>query len=482
MSERSIYLLIALLLGGLTYLFADGSRSNYVESFRYGDFERWARSPGTLTSLEVKLASSGKNTGYVVVCEYIFTFDNRSVTGDTCDLGNVSLLGEAAAKTKAEAIAHIAGPATWRAVRHGRFDGWALDVGHLPVTVRHSTVDPTASMLTSTAPQPAYLYWLTIVLTAVLGIASGLGCLLFLLLAWAANSGDWLHDPHWCELLFRDHPKRELRAWARSMRFFRFIRGSGGGMDDYGDRLSVALRADTQEDVERIFATLGVSVRPLPLDAATNGKGYIAFTGNGTDGEASESPAPGMVTIAGVRVAVYRTPGRVELSITDLEKPTEVTQAAVDAAREVEVLLSGLAGRIIDPPQEDKHCVSPVFYPSFWQDTPPPSPQPSIAEVEAAAEKMRSLANGMACVAVALSFAAISAWRELGWPLPWSPPLGTVATTNEVFVYLHEIGGAELTIGVFLIPALALLFGAWLANRTAKRQSRRMRRRLSRRR
>lgn len=482
MSERNVFLLVSLLFAGVAYVLADGTRGNFLEMERYADFDRWERSVGKLKSLDVRLASSGKSTGYVVTCTYAFAFSGGNYTSDVCDLGTVPLLGEAAAKARAERIAGIAAGADWQPVRHGRHDGWTLATVDLPVTVRHSARYPAASTLTDEEPLPSYLYWLLIMLTGVFGLAAGLACLLCLLLAWGAGSGDWLEDPQWAALLFRDHPKRQLVAWARALRFFRFIRGSGGGMDDHGDRLAVLLKAESQQDLERIFASLGVLSRPLPLELAAGSGGYLVFEPGMTSSGIPESPEPGIVQVGGVRVVAYRTPGRLELSITDIDKPTEVTQAAVDAARDVEARLSVVAGRIIDPPQDDKHCVCPAFYPSFWEDDSrrraPADVPPSLEDIESAAQARRNRGLTMMWAGMALVFLAALAWRDLGWPLPGIGSPGAAKLQEGVFAALHSIGGAPLAIGLFLVPGLVLLLGARREVRSAKREARRLRRRI----
>ena len=478
MSDRVICLLIALVLGGVCYLFVDGTRSNHDELARYGDFDQWVRSPGTLNSLDVRLASSGRNTGYVVTCEYSYVFGERTWTSTSCDLGSPPLLGEAAAKARAQSILGLKGEARWRAVRHDRFDGWVLEQSKLPVSVRHSTRLPQASTLTDVEPLPAYLYWLLIALTSVLGLASALGSLFFLFIAWAVGPQDWLKDPHWCELLFRNHPKRQLREWARAMRYFRFIRGAGGGMGDYGDRLAVVLKAESQQDIEQILAALGVSARPLSLEPAAAGRGFVAFEAvQGT--EPAESAAPGLVLVCGVQVAVYCTPGRVELSITDREQPTEVTQAAVDAAREVEVLLTRLADRVIDPPQDDKHCVSPVFYPSFWQEDKPGTGTPlSLPDIESTAEKKRSRGLLMAWSGFGLVCVAVIAWLDLEGVQWGLNGMAIAPAAHAVLVHLQDLGDVWLAVGVFVLPGLFLLLRARWLLREARRDSRRQRRRL----
>jgi hypothetical protein len=126
----------------------------------------------------------------------------------------------------------------------------------------------------------------------------------------------------WEQYLYRQHSRASLALWVPTLRFFRFCRAYGGHNND-GDRLLVALRTD---------------VDPLP----------------GLD-------LPG----------VHRSSrlDRFEISVSDPSTPYEVTDAAVEVARRIEVLLAPLASLVIDPPQADEHCVCPEYYPELWSDS-----------------------------------------------------------------------------------------------------------------
>lgn len=294
---------------------------------------------------------------------------------------------------------------------------------------------------------------LLLALAALVGACAGLASVFFLFIAWALDApGDSLNDPHWCELLFRDHPKRELRAWARSMRYFRFIRGPGGGMADHGDRLALALRAESQAELSRIFAALGVSATPIWPDAASGG--HVAFSAN-PPGEpiapTPESTAAGRVRIAEVWVDAWMSGTALELSLADPDRPGEVGAMSVEDARRVEERIERVADCVIDPPQDDRHCVCPKYYPSFWAE---PDNRVSASMAGMAAERdgvrNRALPFGMAG-AVLVLFSAM-AWSEIGGtPLLHSEPL------TRIVAALHSLGGTWLAVGAFLLPGIALL-------------------------
>jgi hypothetical protein len=111
---------------------------------------------------------------------------------------------------------------------------------------------------------PDLLGWVAFTVQGVLGLASFVFGFFFALAS--LPEGDPLKDTEWRELLFRDHSKAQLRTWARDLRYFRFVRGSGGGMDDHGDCLLVALHAPLQADVEAILVQLGATVEPQGSD------------------------------------------------------------------------------------------------------------------------------------------------------------------------------------------------------------------------
>lgn len=170
--------------------------------------------------------------------------------------------------------------------------------------------------------------------------------------------------------LFRDDPKSCVADWARSLRYFRFVR-SGGGMSGGGDSLRLAVRVRTQAELEEIFAMLGVRLRPvLPDPAEQGGCGNVRFeAGPLDDPEAVRrmAPAVGAIRIGEATVHAYIAPGALELNIADEIEPWRVTHAAVHAAREIEPAIDRFAGRLIDPPQDDELCISPKHHPGIWE-------------------------------------------------------------------------------------------------------------------
>lgn len=155
------------------------------------------------------------------------------------------------------------------------------------------------------------------------------------------------HDPCWLDYLFYRHPRAELVAWARRLRYFRFCKAYGGHAND-GDQLLAALRYTDEPDLTQLLLHLGLA---------------------GAGGAHRSLASPGRVTLAGhaVFLSVRRAPvQQLEFSIFDLDNPYEVTARAVAAAEAVEELLVAHEVRLVDPPQPNHHCLCPAYYPELW--------------------------------------------------------------------------------------------------------------------
>ncbi len=149
-------------------------------------------------------------------------------------------------------------------------------------------------------------------------------------------------------------PKIRTRDLARTLRYFRLIRGPGG-MLDHGDRLEVILRADTHADIVEIFATLGVQHVPQPPTYSRAEAQNIDFEEiDPSDGSRRNPYPPGLVMIGGVPVNPLLWGFELILMITDRDLPYEITPAAIDDARSVEAKLELLADRVIDPRKEKR--------------------------------------------------------------------------------------------------------------------------------
>lgn len=141
----------------------------------------------------------------------------------------------------------------------------------------------------------------------------------------------------WHQYLYRRHSQEELRTWARRLRYFRFCRAIGGHAND-GDRLLLALRHEGEADAQALCAQ---------LDQAITGTGYHA--------------------IRGISAFAWFGDRTLTLSLSGAAGDYyEVTERDVDNAAALEPLIERVRERIIDPPLDDEHCVSPSRYPELW--------------------------------------------------------------------------------------------------------------------
>lgn len=176
-----------------------------------------------------------------------------------------------------------------------------------------------------------------------------------------------MNGSHWRAYLFRDHPEDELRAWARSLRFFRFVRAGGGLLND-GDRLMAALRFRGREDFLALCAALGLLVERtaehVSIAADTRGRSFEERTPIQILPEFLQT---GSAIVGDVPCYTWVSPGaRLEIFVTDAADAYTVTASAVEAAREIERTLEGHAGRIVDPPEDSRYCICPKRYPELW--------------------------------------------------------------------------------------------------------------------
>ncbi|GAB4975341.1 hypothetical protein MAHJHV61_39880 [Mycobacterium avium subsp. hominissuis] len=177
-------------------------------------------------------------------------------------------------------------------------------------------------------------------------------------------------DSRWERWLYETHRPAELHAWARRLRYFRFCRAVGGHAND-GDRLLVALRAETEPSLRGLVACLGVAASAVTADAPTRRRG-VAYSG--ADYAALPSPIgrfphlcqPGHIEIDGHKAFMWVYADRVTVSLSDPDDPFSVTAAAIESALFLEARISPIAAQLIDPPLDTRHCICPKYYPELW--------------------------------------------------------------------------------------------------------------------
>lgn len=175
----------------------------------------------------------------------------------------------------------------------------------------------------------------------------------------------------WERWLFEPHSRSELARWAPTLRVFRYCRAIGGHSRVDADELRAAFRVPTRAELERVLGALGATVTELPPDAPqpVPGRSYT-----GAEWAAFRRPTrgfagleqPGRLDVAGTPAFAWVGGDRLELIVSDLDHPWEVTDAAVAGARWIEPRLAGILDLVIDPPRGDEHCVCPLLHPEIW--------------------------------------------------------------------------------------------------------------------
>lgn len=174
----------------------------------------------------------------------------------------------------------------------------------------------------------------------------------------------------WELYLYEHYSKEEMGRLARSLEYFRYCRAYGGHVDD-GDRLLVAIRFGTEQELLEILAQLEIPVTRLP---PTNPVPVPGVSYPGTE-FAKFIPAvkafpniaqPRQVSLRGINVFVWIDAAQIRLEISDPLDRYCVGAEAVHGAQVVEPLLAQLQAKLIEPPLDGKHCVCPKFYPEFW--------------------------------------------------------------------------------------------------------------------
>lgn len=170
----------------------------------------------------------------------------------------------------------------------------------------------------------------------------------------------------WSRWLFEEHAEMQLRAWARRLRVFRFVRAAGGHAND-GDRLLAAFGYPSLQTLEHAFASLGIApvrhrvVPPQPeVGRAYAGDVFAAFASL-IPGSLIEQP--GWQQMHGGPVFVWCGADEIRFSVAD---GYGVTDANVAHAARIEPALMALGLEPIDPPVDNKHCISPRYYPDYF--------------------------------------------------------------------------------------------------------------------
>lgn len=172
--------------------------------------------------------------------------------------------------------------------------------------------------------------------------------------------------------LFEQHSISEIQNWYERLKYFRYFRAYGGHAND-GDSLDFAVSYRKENELNEIFSCLGLKIEKFDREPQRPkvGKRY-------TSKEFERFPSlvpgtkwikqPGRCSINGNEAFVWATDDRVILSAGCGHY--EVTDDTVDCAERIEqsVNLIGFKDRIVDPPKDTLHYISPMNHPNEFSE------------------------------------------------------------------------------------------------------------------
>jgi hypothetical protein len=173
----------------------------------------------------------------------------------------------------------------------------------------------------------------------------------------------------WERYLYGRHSREELASWARRLRYFRFRRAYGGHIGD-ADSFVVSLRVESQAEFEEICQAIDLPLLKIdpqkPLPQA--GQKYTPEQYSALENPIGRFPLyrqPGKTHIHGVEVFAW-VGVSLKIDLNDPGKPWSVSNAALQSAEALGQVLSSVSAKICDPPQDDRNCICPKYYPEFW--------------------------------------------------------------------------------------------------------------------
>lgn len=169
-----------------------------------------------------------------------------------------------------------------------------------------------------------------------------------------------VQEERWERYMYEWHTPEELAGWAKQLRVFRYCRAYGGHAND-GDALKAAILINNRHDLEEVCSHMGMELKVLP--ALHDGDPPYSRSIQAYP----EYEQPGWIEISEVPLHVWVYPDRLELHLADPINRHVVTQEVLNAAVIVEQILEPLYERIIDPPQDNRRCVCPKYYPALFK-------------------------------------------------------------------------------------------------------------------
>jgi len=175
----------------------------------------------------------------------------------------------------------------------------------------------------------------------------------------------------WKKYLFEDHSEQFLMYWASQLKYFRFVRAR----NDHGgtpDEILLLLRYNGQEDLIKLFDSLEIKFQqfseepPQPEPHKTySGQEFSKFPSLIPGTKWIEQPLHQVINGKFWIINGYKD--RVKFIVVGPpEKHWQITKTEFENAKQFETLFENHVHRIIDPPEDSKHCICPKYYPQYW--------------------------------------------------------------------------------------------------------------------
>ena len=166
---------------------------------------------------------------------------------------------------------------------------------------------------------------------------------------------------------FERHSIDEVRSWNQRLNYFRYFRAYGGHANDR-DSLDVAIAHQGGGDLLTVLEQLGIHPKRYSL-APPQPEAGVSYPHTEFEKFPSLIPntrwieQPGHTVIAGLPVFVWCHDDRIMISPKN--ESYDIGDSIVRAAEEIELHLTGLADRIIDPPKDTEHYLCVAKHPKL---------------------------------------------------------------------------------------------------------------------
>ncbi|MEO5725742.1 MAG: hypothetical protein ABIV93_01985 [Byssovorax sp.] len=171
----------------------------------------------------------------------------------------------------------------------------------------------------------------------------------------------------WKSYLFSQHSEETLTAWARKLAMFRFCRAVGGHAQD-GDFLGVAFRYESEAQLLSFFRRVGRepvvyrSKPPQPVRGKSYPKAEFDAFPSLIEGTCWIEQ-PGHCTLFGSKVFLWCGNGQINIRVGS---GYDVMPDDFEKAAFLEPYLEDLPFERFEPPQDNKYCICPKYYPEYF--------------------------------------------------------------------------------------------------------------------